>query len=364
VRIIDLEAITGRTAGSGFVRIRCNLNDGITQATDTTETLGWVETALGVCCVTYNNPFLRCATFTGTVDSVDGQDLVVTTSAGPFNLASSLEPGESYYVEVTSGENEGRRYDVVSANGGRITLANDSDIHAATAPFNTNAGAPPADLAGDTIEMHRHHLLSGLFPPSGFGATGSQATADDVQVFAGGAWKIYWLYDNGSTKKWVDAADAGMADAGATVIPPGQGMFFHNRFTPKTLLAFGEVRESDFIRPLQIGSNLVGGGYPINQSINSTGGRAMNIASGFFGSRDFKTADSVFIWKTDETATATGYNTYYLLNAGPSLQRWVKVGDSSLTVRDGESLLLRDRGVFVRAKNAVPQHKTPAPWTP
>jgi hypothetical protein len=364
VRIIDLETITSRTAGSGFVRIRINLDDGSTQATDTTETLGWVETALGVCCVTYNNPFLRCATFTGTVDSVDGQDLVVTTSTGPFNLADSLESGLSYYVEVTSGENEGRRYDVVSASGGRITLANDSDIHAATAPLNTNAGAPPADLAGDTIVMHRHHTLAGLFPPSGFGATGDQATADDVQVFAGSAWKIYWLYDDAGTPRWVDAADGGNTDMGATVIPPGQGMFFHNRHTAKTVLAYGEVRESDFIRPLQVGSNLVGGGYPVNQSINAAGGRAMNTVTGFFGSMDFKTADSVFVWKTDETTGATGYHTYYLLNGGLSLQRWVRVGDSSLVVRDAETLLLRDRSVFVRAKNGVPQHKSPSPWIP
>jgi hypothetical protein len=364
VRIIDLETITSRTAGSGFVRIRVNLDDGTTQATDTTETLGWVETALGVCCVTYNNPFLRCATFTGTVDSVDGQDLVVTTSAGPFNLADSLESGLSYYVEVTSGENEGRRYDVVSASGERIKLANDIDIHAATAPFNTNAGAPPADLAGDTIVMHRHHSLAGLFPPSDFGATGDQATADDVQVFAGGAWRIYWLYDNGSTKTWVDAADAGMADMGATVLPPGQGMFFHNRHTAKTLLAYGEVRESDFIRPLQAGSNLVGGGYPVNQSTNGTGGRAMNTGTGFFGSLDFKTADSVFVWRTDETIGATGYHTYYLLDGAPLPQRWVMVGDKLLAARDALPLLLRDRSAFVRAKNGAPAHKTPAPWTP
>jgi uncharacterized protein (TIGR02597 family) len=364
VRIIDLEDVTGLSTGSGFVRIRVDLDDGITQATDATETLGWVETPFATCCSTYNNPFLRCATFTGTVDSVDGQDLVVTTSTGPFNLADSMESGVSYYVEVTNGEYEGRRYDVVSASGGRITLANDGDIHAATAPFNTHAGPPPVDLAGDSIVLRRHHTIDGLFPPSGFGATGNQSSADDLQVFAGGAWKIYWLYDDAGDPRWVDAADAGNADMGATVMPPGQGMFFHNRHAPTAVLAFGEVRENGFIRPLMAGSNLVGGGYPVQQSFNDVGGRAMNTTSGFFGSMDFKTADSVFIWRTDETTGASGYHTYYLLNGGPSLLRWVKVGDASLVVRDAESLLLRDRSVFVRAKNAVPQHTSPAPWIP
>ncbi len=366
VRIIDLENITNRIAGSGFVRIRIDLDNGIVQATDATETLGWVETPFGTCCSTYNNPFLQCATFTGTVGSVDGQDLVVTTSAGPFNLADSMQPGVSYYVEVTNGAYEGRRYDVVSASGARITLANDGNIHAATAPFNTHTGAPP-NLAGASIVMHRHHTIDVLFPPSGFGANASQSLADDLQVFAGGAWKVYWLFDAAGTPRWVDAADAGNANMGATVIPPGQGMFFNNRHAAKTLLAYGEVRDNDFIRPHAAGSNLVGGGYPIDQSANGAAGRAINTGAGFTGTRDFKTADSIFVWKADTTPAALGYTTYYLLDGTsvqPGLLRWVRVGDAQIVQRDAEIILLRNRSVFVRTSSAIPQYTAPCPWAP
>ena len=53
---------------------------------------------------------------------------------------------------------------------------------------------------------------------------------------------------------------------------------------------------------------------------------------GFFGSRDFTTADSFFLWKSDHDIGAAGYATYYLLNSAPALpsvERWVKVGDAN-----------------------------------
>lgn len=65
--------------------------------------------------------------------------------------------------------------------------------------------------------------LEALAPKANYTATGSQSTASQVQVFASGAWQIYWLYDendgNPATSRWVSAADASNADQGAAVIP-------------------------------------------------------------------------------------------------------------------------------------------------
>jgi hypothetical protein len=118
---------------------------------------------------------------------------------------------------------------------------------------------------------------------------------------------------------------------------------------------------------LAAGSNLVGGGYPLDQSANGTRGRGMNVASGFFGSRDFKTADSIFVWKGDTVIGAPGFENYFLLNGAPSLPallRWVRVGDSALSPRDTEWILLGNRSVFLRAKNALPDHTILTPWNP
>jgi hypothetical protein len=203
------------------------------------------------------------------------------------------------------------------------------------------------------------------------GASGSQSTADQVQVFAGGTWTIYWLYDlndgDPATASWVDSSDAGMADQGNVVIPSGQGVFFNNRTTSNPILSYGEVRPNDFIRPLAAGLNLVGGGHPLDQSAAGARGRSMNIAAGFFGSRDFKTADSFFLWNADATIGTGGYSTFFLLNGAPSqpaLLRWVKTGDASLAIRDAEIRFLGNRSVFLRSKAEIPDYTIPSPWKP
>ena len=374
VTIHDLETLTGLTGGKGVVRVQADLDDDggndEVDHTSHTEPEGWTETPLELCCRTYNIPYLRESSFTGTVSGVSGQTLTFSVSGGSADLADVLTSG-TCFLEVTSGDNEGHRFDIASATGNTITLASDANLESITAPFNTKTGAPPSDLTGDSIAIRRHWTLDEVFPPTGFGATGSQSTADQVQIFAGVAWTIYWLYDendsNPATARWVDAADAGMANQGSQIIPPGQGMFFNNRTSVTSILSYGEVRTHDFIRPLGAGNNLVGGGYPVDQSANSTLGRNMNLSAGFFGSLDFKTADTFFVWRADSVIGTTGYDSYYLLNGAPiqpSLLRWIKVGDASAAVRDSEVLLLRNRSAFVRSKNGIPAYKVPSPWNP
>lgn len=367
VRIPDLETLTGMGAGSGFVRIRVELDNGVEQAEDTTEVLGWVETGCELCCSTYNNPFLECAVFTGTVDAVNGQDLDFTESAGPFNLGSLLEPGVAYYLEVETGDLAGHRFDVVSGANAVLTIANDSDLGSAAPPYNSVTGAAPALLVGDRVALHRHRTLGGLFPASSLGASGIQDTADEVQLFSGNSWEIYWLYNGDGPARWVDASQVGLADMGSRVVPPGQGMFFQNRTQATSILSYGEVRAYGFASPYAAGANLVGGGYPIDQSAAGTGGRDLKLETGFFGSRDFKTADSFYVWRPDSNPAATNYDTYYLADGGssqPTFRRWVLVGDKTVVARDSNLLFKRDRSVFLRAKIAKPNHWIPAPWRP
>ena len=390
VTINDLEFLTDLYRGKGLVRIQVDLDEVPNTGTDHTsytEAEGWKQTNLFADSQTYNIPYLRETTFTGTVSAVSGQNLVFATSAGQVDLATLLAPGIPYYLEVTAGDHEGQRFDVVSASGDTVTLATDTALHAATPPFNTHTGALPATLAGDRVVMRRHWKLNEVCPPSGFWATNSQSTADEVQVFAGGAWSIYWLYDENdqdpATAHWVDAADAGMADRGATVIPPGQGLFINIRSASSiitsvsdtdfidassylAILAYGEVRANDFIRPLAVGYNLVGGGYPVDQSANGGDGRAMTLGAagqGFFGSRSFKTADAFYTWIPD-TSFETGYASYYLLNSPGFAPQWTQVGDVDLIPMDEELLFQSNRSVFLRSKNGLETYQIPRSWAP
>ncbi|MCX6873530.1 MAG: carboxypeptidase regulatory-like domain-containing protein [Verrucomicrobia bacterium] len=378
VTFLDLETLTD---GKPFVRIKAALdetNDEVIDHTSYTEVEGWKETTLGLHCSTYNNPFLRETAFTGTVSSVSANEPVITFGS---TVGLTFAPSGSYYLEVTSGDNVGHRFDVVLANGSTVTLASDDTLCSAGPPFNTlivpaSAGSPlPASLANDTVVIRRHWTLGEMFfPVSGFHADSDPASADQVQTFAGGAWTTYWL-KNPTTPTWVTAVAEPYTDRGSDVIPPGQGVFVDKRGTATSILAYGEVRANAFVRPLCAGLNLVGGGYPLDQFARGDTpglyGRAMNLGvapTGFFGSRDFKTADSFFVWQGDENATANGYDTYYLLNRDtvvPAQIKWVKVGDIiSLRSHDASPLFLGDRSVFIRVKDPLPAYTIPSPWAP
>ncbi len=208
----------------GVVRIQADLDDsgggdGDIDHTSHTETEGWTVTGLEICCRTYNNPYQRETAFTGTVTASAAR----TSPSPPATISIILlSSGGSFYLEVTSGDNEGHRFDIVSTSGNTVTLANDGDLHAAVRSLQHPDRSAPREIwrvtASPSTAIGRSMKFS---RPEDFGATGSQSAADQVQIFAGGAWTIYWLYDENDadplTSRWVDAADAGMADMGATV---------------------------------------------------------------------------------------------------------------------------------------------------
>jgi hypothetical protein len=142
----------------------------------------------------------------------------------------------------------------------------------------------------------------------------------------------------------------------------------------RTQLSYGEIRLNDFIRPLPIGRSFVGGGYPLDQSAAGARGRQMTKAVGFFGSRDFTTADSFFLWNADTISQGRSYSTYFFHDAtpkAPALIRWVVVGDNIIQVRDAEVHFESDRAVFIRTKYglpstvpSLPSYTIPSPWAP
>ncbi|MEI6653795.1 MAG: SdrD B-like domain-containing protein [Verrucomicrobiota bacterium] len=366
------ESVTIRNfeARKGFVRIRAELDlngDHVTDHVARTETEGWTETALGLGIRTYNDPYLCESVFTGTVDNTGGvsiQTLHFAQSAGSVDLATLLQPRGAYYLEVTSGINEGQRFDVVSASGNTVTLATDGNLFSATPPFNTLTGALPASLAGNRVVIRRHWTLGELFPVGRFFAAGVPTAADQVQTFANGAWTTYWLFTSGGSLRWVKDGDGSLADQAATVLAPGQGMFVTKRSIGTTVVAFGEVRKNKFITPLHAGINLVGGGFPSSQSATGPGSRQMDLAHGFMGGLLSSTADMFSVWKGDTAVGSAGYDDYSLYQESipVPLSKWVKVGVASLAPQDAELLFLDDCSVFIQTQNALQAYTVPCPW--
>lgn len=374
VRISDLETLTGLSGGSGFVRIRVDLDDGTTEATAYTEVLGWQETEFGLCCSTYCNPFLECAVFTGTVDEVDGQNLVFANSAEDFDLSAILEPGIAYYIEVETGTLEGHRFDIASGGIGEdrrglLTIANDDNLFAFEGPFNTVAGSAPAGLEGARIAVHRHKTLRSMFPPSAFGGADEQASADRVQFNIGGQWFNFWLYQpEQGARYWATSANMNLDDLGGAVIPPGRGMFLDNRGGQlRRVKAFGEVRGHAFANPLPTGVSLIAGGYPVDQSPRGPNSREMHLAIepgvGFFGSRNFATADSIFRWRADGDSSASGYDSYFLATVS-SGNFWYYQPQVPRVDRSGDLIFESHRSVLQRVRDGYATYRIPAPWSP
>jgi hypothetical protein len=368
VRIVDLESVTGLTGGAGFVRMKVSLDangDLTPEAVDYTEVGGWVDSALGLHCRTYNNPFLDCPPISGTIDGVAGQVLDLTTSANGTDLSTLFTPGAAYYLEVVSGDHEGHRFDIVSAGVDAMTLALDTDLCEEPAPHNTMTGALPATLAGDLFVVRMHRTLEDLFPPSLFTPHPSMVDSDKIQFLIDGAWHNYWLFDDGADGRWVLSGDATLADQGGLVVPPGRGMFIYCRQTTTTLGAFGMVRTNDFARPLCGEPDAVAGGHPVDESTVS---RAMTLGNGFAGSLDPKLAHQFFVWRGDALEGADTYDSYFLLDGGgahPGYDFWALQGDVTLQNRNGDLLFVRDHSVLTDLQTVpLSGYVMPVPWTP
>jgi uncharacterized repeat protein (TIGR01451 family) len=370
VRIADLQTFTGLT--SGFVRIKVDLLDDQDEiiATDFTEVAGWTSNLLSSNCRTFSAPYVSCPVFSGVVTSVNDQTLN-TISGGGIDLGTFLSA--AHYIEITSGTHEGQRFEVVSAGVDSFTIS--------TGGLSTSDQVP-SGLAGATFVVRTHHTLGSLFRPlTAFAAAGEPALATNLQFYAPGAtpWTNYWLTDGVSPSgTWALTGDGALNDRASVIVPPGQGMFLQmppgfGSATPgdpsnTRFLTFGQVRENAFIRPLKTGANLMGGGFPVDQSATAANGRAMRdiaptLDNDFVGTTDFKTADQFIIWKGDNARNATGYDTYYLTTLPPAPSgRWVQVGDSTLASKSGATLFFYDRAVFLKVGRDIPKYKMPVPW--
>ncbi len=352
VTIGGVPTLTGLTSGSGFVRLVVEVdanNDSTPDETFLSAVSGWVETTFGTSCTTYNDPFLSCPPYSGTVQSVAGQAMVFADTLPAI--------GAGFYVEVTDGAFEGHRFDIDTADANSITVPEDAELTSLASPFNTLAGTLP-DLSGATIVVRKHRTLDDLLPVNELTANINQALADQVTLWNGTQFVCYYLYF-ASPNRWVEVGDNTLTDAGGTLVPPGHGMFVLSR-APKTITAHGQVRANNFVRPLAAGNNLVGGGYPLDQSPD---GRGMTPANGFTANADYTLADQFLVWRGDDNAGQVSYNTYYRINWG-ALQQWTRMPDYSFIDQSAATLFLRHRASLYQMKSPVLGHTYSQPWTP
>jgi uncharacterized repeat protein (TIGR01451 family) len=352
----------------GFVRLKVSLNGSSSNAT--TETFGWSSRDFPVQCETFAMPYLKSELFSGVVDSVNGNVINVTTSAGGISLTSVISATKPAFLEVVDGDNEGHRFELNEAS----TLPSALVIDAGSGR-NTKTSLP-TNLVGDKIVVRYHWTLNDLFPKNHFVSGHNSFTADRLLFFnvATNNYDVIHLTLIGGNLRWVMESDAAQDDVSERILAPGEsGAFYvHPRNNPILLTFVGIVRSNDFAVTLKPGSNYVGGGWPIDQSPND---RLMSVANGFTGGRSASASDRFQIWKGDAGLPAEGYDTgttvhplegfdaHFLYNFG-GVTKWTAVGNPSFITEDALPLFRSMRGVVFVSKNGKPDYIIPLPWTP
>ena len=325
---------------------------------EVTGPVGWQMATITDFCQTYADPLLEPCLVTGTIDAATTATRVLdlAEAAGSQDLSVVLNSGGNYYLEVMSGENIGHIFDIESFTANTVTLAEDTDLFAISAPYSTQTTVP-ADLAGDLFVIREHKTLEGLFPIDDVDTGGT------IEGFAAGAnastsGKLLRYDRNGALETYVANSPPGGADTWAAtatgpgapdnILPPGEGIFVHNLFGEASfdILQYGDVRLNQLAVPLKEGYNFVAPGHPIViQSIDSgdSTSRLMN-ADGtggkfvFEGSGARSLADQVQRWQDDTAANAAsvelGYDmTFYLRNTSGTVDQW-SIGGTPLPTNE------------------------------
>lgn len=375
VRVTDLESITGLTAGTGFVRLKVSLDadhNGTPEATASSDVGGWIETPLDLAIRSFNDPFLECPIFTGTISAIDGQDIVSAVSGGgiDYNARVTAEPS---YAEILTGPYQGHRFDIVGGGVNRFTTAVDNNVYSGTPPFST-LSAPPSGLVGEKFVVRPHRTIGDVFPTRAFIPTDDPETASMVQMYSGESWNTYWLYNDGggqgAVPGWITVGDQSLVDQSGSVLPPGQGGFIYTRQedTPGAkFIISGKVRPNDFIRPLVAGWNNMGGGYPLVQS--AFGRNMKKDTSNFYGDRNWAKADQFRIWRGDyyDGISETSYDSYFMVGgtvSRPVDPDWFKTGDATYTKQNDAMLFRPDYSIIISRKYAIPDYHMAVPWKP
>jgi hypothetical protein len=220
-----------QNAAAGFIRLKVMLDadlNGTPEAVTTSAVHAWKYLDALPGRQSLSMPLLRPAIFCGAVQTVNQNTLVILNGAS--SIHTSLVAGEHYFVEVLSGPLAGQTLDIDTAEttGNTVTLTT----------------TPDARLQGARIAIRPHHTLAGLIPASSLRGATESAAADRAMFFdtTTNAFRVLWVMDDGTSRKWLKEGDATLTDASARVIRPQEGMLIQIRDQATTLSLFGELR--------------------------------------------------------------------------------------------------------------------------
>ena len=278
----------------------------------------------------------------------------ITATDTTVDVGALLDAEKSYYVEIVEGTGGtgdplvGQRFElhvddtIAPATGGGVLAL---DMGAASTTW-VPATAP--DLSGYRFELRAHMTLGQVFDTDVLYGSTNFAEADQVQVFDGSGFAIYYVLDVGGFKQWTRQADPNYDPQGNLAIAPGQGLIFKRSALSAdtaTVRVQGVARETPFVQPMAAGFNFVSEPFPVT---NSFDGR--DAFPGAFGNGD-----------RVQLFDGAGFDTYELY-AVASL--WVDTLDPGYESQNMEPLFDYRSAVFVNLSNPTTSYRIDPPYAP
>jgi len=315
------------------------------------------------------------------------------------DLSNIVGMNGQYYLQITSGDLEGERFDILSGGVDEITLMNDPDIFSeldgamsavdGVSSLNTQSGVPAdADLNGASYQIIRYKTIDDVFDKEATYAgheTGDPNDATRLLFYNNrletAAFEVLILVgSNTMDSKWILSDDLGaQVDQGTRRLDPAGGNWIHPKISndsmnpgaQTTQTAFGMVASHAQAVALNAGSNLTGAMWPLEQTPAGPNGRDLTVTApaSLTGGVDPDNSPELLFWNGDAvvdnpaiTTYDEGYENYMLLDGG-GMQNWVDINDINLTNLDNMLILEPHRAIFLKilAGNEKESHIYPQP---
>ena len=328
-------------APQGFARLYAELDvngDGFADVERAGEVFGFAVRVFEPGAATFGQAFAA---------PVIARATITAAGAGVITLGSPLPPldGGEHYLEVVRGANAGHRFEINEAASAGAALGIE------TASARTTLASLPATLVGDVAVIRAHRAVAALFPVSRFTGGAQPSTADRLQFYNGASFDTLWLLRRADgSRQWVRQGDAALADAGRRVVDVAEGLLIQIRNQAVSVISSGMVRANAVALPLKTGTQLVANPWPADMS---PAGMGMTSARGWIGASSVPGADRIQLWRGDSSASATGYDTLFLLVSG-ALNQWTAQGDAALADLSNAPLLPVLRAAFIKSTNHKP----------
>jgi len=257
--------------------------------------------------------------YQGSAEAVAANTLTDNDSAwtdDQFNGAAG-----PYYVEIVSNPNGsatvvGTTYDIADTNG------------PVTAPAKTITlvqNLPASVMNGAVFKVRKHWTIASVFGPTNqFGlAAGDETTADQIRIFNGTGYDVYYYSNGGAAGTGWRKVGAGNADISGVKILPDEGLVIaHSPATPVNVVLLGAVKVGTTSFPMFQGLNIVSNPYAAPLKLKDSGLYNADPTKGLAGGGS-TTADQVRIYN------GSSYDTYYYSTVGLAGVGWRKAGAGS-----------------------------------